>query len=247
MSTIANHVMQPTAAEIRTVLGARPQVPTHKQAEFILGMDKMKALEILPSHDGRITGLPLAEFCERAYPHLQLRPRQTFENDTTLIHFIPYIGVIDIDTGRRLFYKRPDKKNGEQKLSGKYSIGLGGHPEIADLIFEQGRLDLLSSLMACAIREGNEELVMTSKTGQLYTSNLDVPGLRMSFDSFILDWDPVGLVHLGIHMNIWLNASEVTVRAGDDQAEYMRWQEEGEDLTSFDMEGWSRIILTQGK
>lgn len=219
---------------------AQYALPTTKQCEFILGMGKLAALEIFGGKKGVITHDPI-DFVEKAYPHLLLRPRASFEGKNDEVHFIPYITLTDTLAEKVVAYDRPSKNNGEVKLAGKSSVGFGGHLDMEDVVFDKNRVDLIRSFLAAALRELNEELAFVHTSGETYVSIEDIPDAHLTFDGFILDWDAVGLCHIGVAMSMDLR--NVAVAHKEDQCLNPRWEDVPPLLAKNGLEGWSELVL----
>ena len=83
-------------------------------------------------------------------------PRPFLETCNEFRQFIPY--VVIRQRGKILRYLRTSEGN-ESRLHGKISIGVGGHVDASDSIYnEDGSIDLLMTLLASAVREIQEEI-----------------------------------------------------------------------------------------
>jgi predicted NUDIX family phosphoesterase len=123
-------------------------------------------------------------------------PRPVLEDDPSFVQFIPYILVRQGD--RLLAYVRAES-GGEARLHGKFSVGVGGHVDLPDvlvdetLVTEKGeevpinRIDVLGTLTRSACREISEEIGMA------------VPESALSWTHLIhTRATPVDAVHLGL-------------------------------------------------
>ncbi len=122
--------------------------------------------------------------------NLQHRPRAVIENDYRFKQLVVYSIIKSYDT--YLTYKRT-QKTGEKRLRKKYSLGVGGHVNIADrtqqTLFENYHVE--DFIMQAVWREINEEIVIKSKIKSK-------PQLLCFIND---DSDDVGKVHFG---TIWL-------------------------------------------
>lgn len=88
--------------------------------------------------------------------------RQELEKDEEYLQPLPYtvFRVKSMDDGktRYLVYKRPDKGEGESRLAGQLSMGIGGHVDLEDLVIDKGVIDLIQTINRNTRREKNEEI-----------------------------------------------------------------------------------------
>jgi len=122
-------------------------------------------------------------------------PRPMLEDDTSFVQFIPYVLVRH---GTRLLAYVREESGGEARLHGKFSVGVGGHIDLPDvivdetLIMEKGkevpanRIDIARTLVRSAVREISEEI------------NMDVPEDAVMWTHLIhVTTTEVDAVHLG--------------------------------------------------
>jgi len=190
-------------------------------------------------------------YCYRALPRTDLLER------TPLYKQLCVYVVVRAPTGHTLVYRRRGKGEGEQRLAGKYSLGVGGHVEYRDLTtaaatagddgdfdnvpgnsFMLSRGALTLTLGAAATRELREELALDDQ-------EIAVTG-RLTFDGMIYsNADKVGEVHLGILATYWLPEQVSWARVRVSAGVETRWLLD-EDLLAFEsaaMEDWSRRIV----
>lgn len=123
-------------------------------------------------------------------------PRPVLEDDTSFIQFIPYVLVRQ---GSRLLAYVREASGSEDRLHGKFSVGVGGHIDLPDVvvdktpIMEKGkevpanRIDVLRTLSRAAVREISEEIRM------------DVPEDAIAWTHLIhVTTTEVDAVHLGV-------------------------------------------------
>lgn len=126
-----------------------------------------------------------------------LEDRATCESDPSLLQLLPYITMIDENTGKVFGYYR-GKAGGESKLVGKMSMGVGGHVEEA--LEPNG--DLVTLLVTHAVREVFEEVGykdLDSIRRQLEKQ------LIAGFTAVYQPEDPVGKFHLGLFLTVKVN------------------------------------------
>lgn len=214
-----------------------------KKPESIIGIDKLTALQHLVVKDG-LSRQNIMLFLEEVQHRYSMQPRSIFEDDQTKVHLINY-DIITNEDGEVLTYKRPDANNGETLLTGKRSAGIGGHVEGVDAAFNDKReLDLYTTVIHAGQREVDEEVKWALDDGA-------EPKALSSFGTFftvqpvgfLIEWDQVGLVHLGV-VHEYMVSNRLKVVSGEDQLEDVKFEKPGEiDSTAF--EGWSKILLDQ--
>lgn len=154
-------------------------------------------------------------------------PRSVVETDTTFKQIIPYVLL---QCGSEFFtYVRGDG-SGEERLSNKRSIGIGGHINPKDSICRHS-LDFGTYLRAVQ-REVCEEVCIES----LVLSDKVVAIIND-------DSDMVGKVHLGI-VHIWKLGFK-NVRSNEEEISEAGFMSIEEILNSSEyFEQWSRILLS---
>jgi len=91
-----------------------------------------------------VRGMDLSPLLRTAAMHGEFRPRSEAESDPSWKQLIPYLLLRD---GERIFLMRRTRAGGDERLHDRYSIGVGGHVNPADV-------DVLGGLR----REWREEL-----------------------------------------------------------------------------------------
>ena len=117
-------------------------------------------------------------------------PREEVENNPFFLQLIPYIVLLSEEN---VFLYRRGKVGAEDRLHGKYSIGIGGHINDTD---DSAGQEPFYAFMNGAIREIKEETGVDVSFEALQGSVIG-----MVHD----DSNPVGQVHLGIVMAIKLS------------------------------------------
>ncbi len=194
---------------------------------------------------------------ESIYDNVVFKPRKLLELDLRYLQLIPYNvffcgfndngGVVDGDDF--IFVCRRSCNGGDKRLSGKDSVGIGGHISVIDFYGDfVGRIDIhgvdtytygagkfLNMIKANMAREIKEEVGLTPQ----YYKVVETPG-------FIFDWsNDVGMVHLGILNFIRVNdVSEVFLSKEHSRGEFKSLKKLFNDLDVFSFESWSDIVLS---
>lgn len=142
-------------------------------------------------------------------------PRSEAEGNPNVTQIIPYCVLRHIDSdGTKRFFHAQRKAEADRELAGKWTIGLGGHINPNDQIFnhlikdrdEIADLDINSQfgliLLTCAKRELNEELIFDWED----VKKIEFLGLLMSAE------DLVSKDHLGIVLILEMATKNAKVR-----------------------------------
>jgi len=134
-------------------------------------------------------------------------PRGVLEDDTSFVQFIPYVLVRDGD--RLLAYVR-EASGGEARLHGKFSVGVGGHIDLPDVIVDEtlitekgkevpvNRIDIARTLVRSAVREISEEIGMNVPedgvkwTHLIHVTTSEVDAVHLGFVA-VLDIEAAGI------------------------------------------------------
>ncbi|MFZ5764066.1 MAG: phosphoesterase [Thermodesulfobacteriota bacterium] len=152
-------------------------------------------------------------------------PRSVAEHDPDFKQLIPY--QLFCWANRFFVYQRGGGV-GEERLAGRFSLGIGGHINSVDA--EEGVLTA-SAYHAALARERQEELVCA-------------PGLTSRFLGWINDdSDPVGQVHLGaVHLSRVIDREMVRLRPhGEDLHDRGWWSGEEIRTRGERFEKWSLL------
>ena len=154
-------------------------------------------------------------------------PRNQVETDSSWQQIIPYLVFFG---NRKIFLMRRKTNHTDKRLSNMYSIGVGGHINKGDM---DGKGD--KGIMSWARREFEEEICYEGA----YTTKF----LGLLND----DSNDVGLVHLGLVMQIFGDSDEISVRDEHKSGKLVGVGEAGKYYKQ--METWSRIVYDylQGK
>ena len=149
--------------------------------------------------------------------------RPEAEKDPTHKQIIPYILVTH--GGRYLTYRRT-KKQGENRLHNKYSLGFGGHINDTD---RQGPEVKTNLILAAMVRELNEEIFLPSIRG------LKVVGFIND------DTNDVGKVHLGVAFVVEAATERFTVN--EPEMIEAQWRDAAAVEEVFqNLESWSQLL-----
>lgn len=159
-------------------------------------------------------------------PHMKFMPRGEMEKDENYRQLIPYVVFI---CGDKIFTYTRSKGQGEARLLGKNSIGVGGHINPID-----GAADGADLYVTGLMREMQEELTVTANV------------LSHRMIGFINDTsNAVGRVHLGVLHFVVLDSEGVKAKEESmQQCEFVAVAEAGSIYTPKDSyEVWSQMVL----
>ncbi|HOC06237.1 MAG: NUDIX domain-containing protein [Bacillota bacterium] len=148
-------------------------------------------------------------------------PRPAAEQDAAYKQLIPYVSVI---CNEHILTLERTTAQGETRLHGKMSLGVGGHINPED----RGE-DLLATISQAMARELREELWLQSKVPPVLAGLIND------------DTNSVGSVHLGIH---YILPVQTRPRVRETDKMIARWLQphQLEDLAPR-LETWSQILL----
>lgn len=195
----------------------------------------------------------ISEYLPLPCIHTGFRP--VMEEDQSYRQVIPYVTIVR--DGKMLAYQRPVKGN-EDRLHGKWSVGVGGHVDAVDFKFtddndmaEQAakrsgatlgmlntveslqNFDLMGTIICATSRELEEEIGYAIKPGD------------MNFNGFIVaNTSDVDRVHLGLHCVIEIGA-EVELTICPDSIENIAWVDNAELSDLGELEAWTAIVAAQ--
>lgn len=195
-----------------------PAVEEQKHDEHILVVKTAKLFQGKPAWQG-LRDLPFTEFQELVMQEKEFHPRSMMEIDPRYKQIIPYL--IFTHNEKYFLMQRRDTAS-EQRLKNKYSLGIGGHIRLEDLI--EG------DIIDWARREFNEEVE--------YTGSYTVKALGILND----DSSPVGEVHIGCVLLLEGNSSEISIKSELKSGKLASLDECQELYPS--MESWSKTVYT---
>jgi predicted NUDIX family phosphoesterase len=170
--------------------------------------------------------------------HAMIMPRGIVEDNPQFIQFIPYIVVKGDD--KILSYQR---SGAETRLSGKLSVGFGGHVNKCDVSYSGSSISP-DTFYYTAAREVSEELDLSCM------SKFEIDHqLRYSLHAplAIFKSEPcsmVNKVHLGLFYIMNISSEKIGQVALKDEGSNLSLQTK-EDLLKCDLEDWSRFVVNQ--
>lgn len=227
-----------------------------KQALCVNTADVKNALSFIGSPDV-ITSIDLEDINDFNIDALtsKIVDRAECETNTETLQVIPYVTLLaEIDDVPSIYvYSRGQV--GDQRLSGKCSIGFGGHIEQVDVdsaqkIFSELNIpddmqaptpSLLDYITTCAMRELREEI-------GLELSHVAV-NLRAAFSRGCLlynNTDEVGQVHLGLSIAITMGSNPKLEIDGVEvtKGEWVPISTVFSD-SEFDFETWTKLVIVR--
>lgn len=158
-------------------------------------------------------------------------PRSMAEVSLNYVQIIPYVTIFH--QGKILTYERGTDQ-GEKRLHGKRSVGIGGHINPVDITdYQFNKL-----VYNCMMREIDEEIIIS-----------DGINLKSKFNGFIYDDSTdVGRVHFGLSYFIDILEKDVSVTAKEKSmldTKFLSIDELKKDILSY--ENWSQKIIQASK
>lgn len=191
---------------------------------FCISRTDLEKVTSFPFPQGFLAKPELASIL--ALPHHFL-PRQEVENDPAFKQIIPYQLFC---CKNRYFVFRRGAKVGEKRLSGRLSLGIGGH--INDQDTSSNRLSQKNFHQAMA-RERDEELICPTNLPTIFKGWIND------------DSDDVGKVHLGVVYICQIKKqADISIRPNGEDIHNIGWRTRGEILTrKNEFEKWSILAL----
>lgn len=166
--------------------------------------------------DGSFSGYIDYTLCNFFYEIVYSRQyelRSFLEQNNRYKHFIIYIVILNEKQDQVFGYIR---QGSEKRLTGQWSIGIGGHVAASDL-----------DLRSAAIRESDEEL------------DMKIDRSLINLEGFVnIESNPVNRVHFGI---VFKYISDGNVKLKGSENKSGMWLS-ADDLESMQFEDWSEII-----
>lgn len=172
-----------------------------------------------PVHGFSVGGA--AAYLDRVRAHGIFRPRVELEQDPSVKQIIPYLIVRH---RQQVFLFQRTASGGEERLHGKYSIGVGGHINRGDV---EGATDLVAAGLR---RELEEELILEGSWRARLVGVLND------------DTNPVGQVHFGLVHVVDVDSARIEVRESETLSGRLAASDEIRQLYDR-METWSQLIL----
>jgi predicted NUDIX family phosphoesterase len=233
-----------------------------------MGLERMDTQDLMPKPDWVVcidtARVPLAAETDYDQPigslladNVAVLPRTPLlEQACRYKQLVVYVVVTQRGTdgvNRTLVYQRKGKQEGEQRLAGKFSIGVGGHVEVRDFAPDMEPLDtarpyvtsdsLEEACLNAALRELDEELLWPTLAPT--DSRPDLVMFTNLHARLYTPQDQVGRAHIGLVYACELpDGHEVPTYGPGTQT---LWLSEAE-LAAFDLnscETWTRVLLQQ--
>ena len=167
---------------------------------------------------------------------LWIGPRGQLERDPSFRQLIPYIVLA---RGPRVAVYRRAVAGGEQRLHGRWSLGLGGHVELEDLVVGDasggGSVDIWDALERCAVREVDEEIqgariaqkrwigLLADDSTDVSRVHLGIVGVWTLMEGPIQPGDPsIGELEL-VHVDSLTSREGDGAGEGDEDGHWERW------------------------
>lgn len=221
-----------------------------KKSEACIGVDVIPMLKQLKVvGDVSIQDVSAALWEVLCTGHYSIKPRFMLEKSTTELHFIPYIKVTNAARDRVMVYQRPARDDGEVRLDGMFSIGLGGHPESKALEYRDNVLDLFMAMIKSAIDEFKQELrvelmVQDESDNWDSTDITDTVLKNIAPVGFIYDpSDDVGLTHVAVLCEVVVSDEALFVANSPTEVRDPRWIDVRDVVneTRDGLENWTRL------
>jgi predicted NUDIX family phosphoesterase len=139
-----------------------------------------------------------------------IKRRKSLLNDFNYRKVIP-LTVFVCGSKVASFTRKLDHQH--EALRGKVTVGIGGHFEVGDLIFDKSVLDLPGSLVQAAEREVQEEVIVGANIVNVTT--LDV---AVAADETITDRQYLALVTI-----VTLDAEDIKPNPVEDELDFFGW------------------------
>lgn len=178
------------------------------------------------------TMLPLHLFCDRVKSQTVIAQRAGLEDDPTHRQLVTYVVFYkEAVGGNSRQFAVYQRRVGDARLLGDYSVGFGGHVELTDVqCHSDDLLDLEKTLNTALVRELSEEVGLQSDVLEHATHY-----------GYINDMtDPVGRVHLGVVYAIRLDADQ-DIRPNEQGLQWVGWRTAAE-MRALKLERWSQLL-----
>lgn len=176
----------------------------------------------------------VGEALDASHDYAWFAPRHYIETDERFIHILPYC-VIRLN-GKILGYNRASSGT-EGRLHGNFSVGVGGHIDMVDTVYDEDGLPILS---ATIFNSFHRELL--EETG---VSPDQVYGVRL-VGILYDDSNDVGKTHIAfVHVIDVLNSynPNTVIQEAEEHLLNARWLTVEEAIEQENPENWTRIIL----
>lgn len=227
-----------------------PMVPParKKHPQFILAMDQ-EYFDRAHHFRRNLNVLAIEDFL--SWPEtasaLVLKERGALEPDEGYRQLLPYLLVRQTgkDGVRRFLAYQRASGGGESRLTGKVSVGFGGHIDATSVVFNalNSTINLRRTLVGSAARERDEELRLVDG----FHGEFNWPTLQFS-NLFIAHNEGVQRVHLGIVMHMDLPPDAPLLECAEPELLTLGMMTAesllaGEASGYYELEVWTRLLL----
>lgn len=160
------------------------------------------------------------------------------KGDISYRQLLPYTVFKLKDTDQFFTYRRT-KQVGETRLAGNASIGIGGHIDLSDVVFDEySRIDLIDTIMESVFREISEEIDAKEsffhRVQQTFLKDTKFYLLKSNSNE-------VGMLHLGI-VSVVEVINDDQIKIGEDELENIGFKTK-EEIMELNPEDWTKVIL----
>lgn len=196
------------------------------------------------------------QFCTDAMPWIVIGQRDRLEQDVSIRHLIPYTLVARVNPSNEVEYFGYQRGSGvgETRLAGNWSVGIGGHIDLEDVVSVASVVDLEATIREALERELGEELRVRAAVSVDGGPNelVEIQAKQffqqttIEFAGFLRDdSNAVGQVHLGI-INVVMVPYDWTIECREEElitggfATASVWLSKG-----LNFENWSQMLLEE--
>lgn len=214
-----------------------------KHQEFIFAVSSSLFQDV----EGFVTKFSFEEVIKKIHPHTVIAQRAGLESNQDFLQLLPYciIHKSELEKPKQYLLYQRTKQVGEERLGGKFSIGVGGHIDLNDYADSEqtrtGELSLMSLLKRSIEREIQEE---TSTD-----CHISEQMLKDCFMGVIVDrGNDVGKVHIGLVFSfddldlIGVEKASDTLKITEPELLDFGYQSL-ESLKTYDTERWTKILI----
>ncbi len=214
-----------------------------KHQEFIFAVSSSLFKDV----EGFVTKFSFEEVIKKIHPHTVIAQRAGLESNQDFLQLLPYciIHKSELEKPKQYLLYQRTKQVGEERLGGKFSIGIGGHVDLIDYVGSEqpttGELSLMSLLKRNIEREIQEE---TSTNCHITEQTLED-----CFAGIIVDrGNDVGKVHIGLvfgfNIKDLLDDEEASGTLKITEPELLDFGYQSlESLKTYDTERWTKILI----
>jgi predicted NUDIX family phosphoesterase len=198
--------------------------------------DSIISTEVIKSENkNTILSNPSIIFSKKTF----LLDRKDCETDESFLQIIPYVTLVDKDTGDVFSYRR-GKGGNEARLMQEHSIGLGGHIEEEP----NETTSLLEVIVRGTMLELNEEVGLNEKD---YLDKIHDNYKTGNFGCIHCRDSEVGRVHIGLCMFLIIDKKHITALEKDiiTNGQWLSLSNlyKLTDAKEMNLESWSKLVL----